>query len=466
MRVALAVTEGPHAGREFIFDAHDNFIVGRSKEAHFQLPQKDPHFSRIHFMVEVNPPNCRLLDMQSTNGTFVNGKRVRCIDLRDGDRIQGGKTTICFWISEPTPVCTQTFGEGNGSADSSDWPSVQTLQSMPTIPRRNPRAPTATQAEPARCVVCQREAAGPTKGAQLCDRCLAKSRDIPQTLPQYLLIRELGRGAMGVVHLAVHRESDAVVAVKTVVPEYSGSQQDIQRFLREAEIVKALRHPNVVGFLDLGALDDQLYFAMEYVQGVDAARLVKKHGPLSVADAAAATVRLLDGLEFAHQAGFVHRDVKPANLLISARTGEVKIADFGLARTYQNSCISGLTLTGEFGGTIAFMAPEQLTQYREAKPPVDQYSAGATLYYLLTGTFVYDFPKRVENQILMLLQKDPIPIQTRRPDLSDQLSRVVHRALQREPRKRFQSAAEMRARLEPFLASKPEGTVVAEKSIS
>lgn len=87
MRITLTVTEGPHAGQVFTFQEHDNFIVGRSKRAHFRLPLKDKYFSRIHFMVEVNPPHCRLMDMGSTNGTHVNGQKVTMADLKDGDQI-------------------------------------------------------------------------------------------------------------------------------------------------------------------------------------------------------------------------------------------------------------------------------------------------------------------------------------------------------------------------------------------
>ena len=106
--------------------------------------------------------------------------------------------------------------------------------------------------------------------------------------------------------------------------------------------------------------------------------------------------QMLAALEYAHARGYVHRDIKPANLLVTPRNGDevVRLADFGLARVYQASQLSGLTMTGDRGGTPAFISPEQITRFRECKPPVDQYAAGATLYYLLTGQFVYDFPRR------------------------------------------------------------------------
>src|SRR5208282_2667762 len=94
MRIILTVTAGPHKGQEFTFDRHDTFLVGRSKHAHFQLLSKDKYFSRVHFMMEVNPPQCRLIDMGSRNGTYVNGERVLAADLKDGDQIRAGHTIL------------------------------------------------------------------------------------------------------------------------------------------------------------------------------------------------------------------------------------------------------------------------------------------------------------------------------------------------------------------------------------
>jgi serine/threonine-protein kinase len=128
----------------------------------------------------------------------------------------------------------------------------------------------------------------------------------------------------------------------------------------------------------------------------------------------------------------------------------VKLADFGLARVYQNSPLSGLTLAGQFGGTVAFMAPEQITHFRDAQPSVDQYAIGATLYYLLTGRRVYDFPTEVEQQLLMILQSDPLPIRTRRKEIPARLADVIHRALARKPANRFADVEALRQDLLPF----------------
>jgi serine/threonine-protein kinase len=148
----------------------------------------------------------------------------------------------------------------------------------------------------------------------------------------------------------------------------------------------------------------------------------------------------------------VHRDIKPANLLVSAEpNGEVaRLVDFGLARVYQASKLSGLSMTGQVGGTVQFMAPEQITHFREAKPPVDQYAAAATLYNLLTGRYVHDFPKEFHRCIGMILQEDAVPICSRRADVPEGLAKVMQRALARQPEKRFADVTELRQGLLPF----------------
>src|SRR5262249_38544578 len=149
--------------------------------------------------------------------------------------------------------------------------------------------------------------------------------------------------------------------------------------------------------------------------------------------------QMLQALEFAHAQGFVHRDIKPANLLVGEEGGRevARLADFGLARVYQSTRLSGLTMLGDVGGSVPYMAPEQITRYREVKPPVDQYSAGAMLYRLLTGHYVYDFTGDRQRRFMKILQEDPVPLRSRRDDLPQELGDIIHHALAREPERRF-----------------------------
>jgi serine/threonine-protein kinase len=418
MQICLTVIEGPHQGQVFTFGGHDTFLVGRSKHAHFRLPHKDKYFSRIHFLMEVNPPRCRVVDMGSRNGTYVNGQKVSAIDLKDGDLITAGHTVLRIGLLQDSI----------------------TEDELPPLPREAlALAAPATVAGQATTPNTQRLAAG------------ASPVEIPvvQPIKGYHILRELGRGGMGVVYLAQRLADNSLVALKTIMPAMAASTHQLERFLREANILQKLDHPNIVRCLDLGECNGQLFFAMEYVQGTDAAQMLKKNGPLPIRTVVAMMNQLLKALEYAHALLFVHRDIKPSNLLVAQREqgAEVKLADFGLARVYQSSQLSGLTMTGEVGGSAAFMPPEQITQYREAKPPSDQYAAAATMYNLLTDRFVYDLPREIHHQFTKILTDNPVPIRRRRPEIPEALATAIHRALAREPQDRFADVREFRKAL-------------------
>jgi serine/threonine-protein kinase len=441
LQIRLEVTEGPHRGQAFTFAGHDTFLVGRSSRAHFRTPAKDEYFSRIHFMVEVNPPQCRLTDMGSKNGTYVNGRKAGSADLKDGDLIKAGTTVLRVSL---------TVGEG-----APEPPALAPAACLvtPTALPQPPAAPGLVVA-PGVCPVCAAPLAmaGAKPAPALCSACEAEAQGKAQPIKGYQIVRELGRGGMGVVYLALRMAHRTPVALKTITPAVAGVRAHVERFLREADILRRLAHPNIVACRDTGESAGQLYFAMDYVRGTDAARLLQEEGPLPVGRGVGLVCQLLEALAYAHAQGFVHRDVKPANVLVEAGEARevVRLADFGLARVYQASPLSGLTMRGDVGGTVAFMAPEQVTQFREAQPPVDQYAAGATLYTLLTDRHIYDLPEQFTDQILMLLQEDPVPIRARRPDLPAELAGVIHRALAREPGSRFADVGAMRQALLAF----------------
>jgi serine/threonine-protein kinase len=258
---------------------------------------------------------------------------------------------------------------------------------------------------------------------------------------------------MGVVYLALCEKRGDLVALKTIIPQVSVSQKDIQRFLREADILRQLSHPHIVAFREVGESSGRIYFAMDYVPGKDAARLVRENGGLlPIPRAVLLVCQMLEALQHAHDRKFVHRDIKPNNLLVKSADGRdfALLTDFGLGRVYQASRMSGLTMTGEFAGTLEFMAPEQITNFREAKPHTDQYAAGAAFYFLLTGFPPYDLSGRIEQRLLTILQDNPVPIRKRRPDIPPKLANVVHRALARDPNLRFPELNAMRTALDAW----------------
>jgi serine/threonine-protein kinase len=264
-------------------------------------------------------------------------------------------------------------------------------------------------------------------------------------IPGYRPLRVLGEGGMGVVYHAIRTADGVEVAVKMLKTAPGVGDAAVQRFLREARILGKLNHPHIVGFHETGAAGHDPYIVMEFVKGTDASTALKKDGPLPVRMAVAYACQLLDALEYAHGRGFVHRDVKPANMLIEERGGEriVKLADFGLARAYQASQLSGVTLPGDQGGTVAFMAPEQVTHFRDAKAPADQYAAAASIYQLLTDRYVFDFASGV-HPLIQILTDEPVPLRTRRKDVPATLAEAVHRALAKEPQERFTDVSAFR----------------------
>jgi serine/threonine-protein kinase len=257
---------------------------------------------------------------------------------------------------------------------------------------------------------------------------------------------------MGAVYLALETIGGKRVPLKTIISDTDSDPVVVERFLREAEILRQLDHPHIVQFQGMGEANGSFFFAMDYIPGTSADQLLKSDGPLPVRRAVRLICQTLEALEYAHAKGFVHRDIKPANLLISdpGQKESVRVADFGLARLYQHSQVSGLTMSGDWGGTVAYMPPEQITNFRDARPAADQYSTAATLYTLLTDKHVYDFPPRIAEQLALILNDDPVSIRSRRADLPAKLAQAVHRALAREPKHRFDHAGAMRNALLPF----------------
>ncbi len=457
LRVSLKVTAGPQKGRVFSFVGHDTFLIGRSKWAHFRLSSADRYVSRIHFVVEVNPPLCRLMDMGSRNGTMVNGNKVQQADLQNGDKVRVGRTVL------QVSFAPDAIARANRSPRQDPSSGVKPRAKPAGLPPL-PRARSAGFA-PGTCAACgipmpARVPEGGTREGPselpFCPACRTALRSRPQPIDGHVLIHELGHGAMGVVYLALCRRDSCLVALKTITTDADAPDVDarVARFLREAAILRQLEHPHVVRYHDLGEADGLPYLTMDYVLGKDAAQLLKEHGgPLPVPRAVGWACQVLEALEYTHARRFVHRDIKPSNVLVTTEGGRevVKLLDFGLARVYQATQLSGLTLTGEVGGTIGFLPPEQITNFRGALPATDQYAVGATLYYLLTNCYLFDFPAHPHERLLKILLDRPVPPAARRPDLPPGLCAVVERMLARELAERYPGVREARLALQPYL---------------
>ena len=208
----------------------------------------------------------------------------------------------------------------------------------------------------------------------------AHAATLPRQLGQYQLIEELGHGGMGYVYKALHTKLKRTVAVKLLPVDRQRLPQAVSRFHREMEAVGRVDHPNIVRAHDAGEADGQFFLAMEFVEGVTLASLVRRLGPLDVADACEVVRQAAIGLQHVHEHGLVHRDVKPSNLMLTT-TGVVKVLDLGLARLQVEEYGHGdATASSQIMGSADYMAPEQGSNPRDADARADVYSLGCTLF--------------------------------------------------------------------------------------
>jgi serine/threonine-protein kinase len=273
---------------------------------------------------------------------------------------------------------------------------------------------------------------------------------LPQ-VPGYEVEAVLGHGGMGVVYKARHLRLNRPVALKMLLAGPYARPEERGRFLREAEAVAGLRHPNIVQVHDSGELDGQPYFVMEFVEGGALARKLAGT-PLPARDAARLLATLADAVRVAHEGGIVHRDLKPANILLTA-DGTPKIADFGLARHFDGG--SALTLSGAPLGTPSYMAPEQaIGKGRQAGPATDIYALGAVLYEMLTGGPPFRAETAAETQLQVIYQ-EPVPPSRLNARVPRDLETICLTCLRKAPERRYATAAALADDLQRFQRGEP-----------
>jgi tRNA A-37 threonylcarbamoyl transferase component Bud32 len=269
---------------------------------------------------------------------------------------------------------------------------------------------------------------------------------------RYRLEERVATGGMGEVWRATDLVLERRVAVKLLRETLVDDPKVAERFRREALLAASLSHPSIAGVLDYVQEDGRPGIVMEYVEGETLADRLAREGPLAPAEAVRIATALLDALGAAHEAGIVHRDVKPGNVILT-RAGEVKLTDLGVARAASHTT---LTDTGMVVGTAHYLSPEQATG-RPATPASDLYAVGAILYEMLVGArpFEAETPLAVA---MKRLAEDPRPPRELRPDLPEPLERVVLRGLARDPDRRYRSARTMREALRAAVAPGGPGT--------
>ncbi|MFE1589085.1 protein kinase [Streptomyces sp. NPDC058737] len=373
--------------RAFVFREPAAFVVGRTQDCDLRAPAGDRQVSRRHCAFDIDPPTVRVRDLGSHNGTYVNGIRLaatapRPYELADGDEVRLGGVV----------VSVSSTGAGHAA------------------PHHPPPPVDATRAG------------------------------------DYTLVRKLGSGAQGSVHLARHEPSGELRALKMLRPDAVLRPELVHGFLREIRTTRTVRHPRLVAFQEAGSTGTRLFMACEYCDGGSLAqRVAEQGGRLMPEQGVALITQVLDGLAHLHgtrTAGaadgpeqappdrMVHRDVKPSNILLTGRRSapEVKVADFGLAKAFERAGLSGHTVTGALGGSFAFMPRSQIVNYKYAGPSVDVWAAAACLYWTLTGATPRDFPSGADPAEVVL--RAPVqPVRRRTHRIPGRLERLVDNVL-------------------------------------
>ncbi len=265
------------------------------------------------------------------------------------------------------------------------------------------------------------------------------------SLREYRLERELGHGGMGTVFEATHTRLNRQVAIKVLPPARMKNPESVRRFHREMQAVGNLDHRNIVRAYDAGEDDGQHFLVMEFVDGLDLSDVARRLGPLPIADACELIRKAAQGLEYAHQARLVHRDVKPSNIMATTN-GEVKVLDLGLALLDEShGANEELTSTGQVMGTLDYMAPEQLGDSHDVDCRADIYGLGATLYRLLTGQAPYANQRynTPPKKLMAIATKPYTPVSAHRDDVPKGLLTILDRMLAKNPDERFASAGEV-----------------------
>lgn len=388
MRIVLQVLEGPDADRVFTYDGYHSFTVGRpAVDGSSGVHPSDPYMSRPHFLLVIAGNECKIRDLDSSNGTWVNGERIEEATLRHGDWLKAGRSKMVFRVVESDSATTATRDVHQDSA---------------------------------------------AFGYELSDFDIISPVEAPSTTDVY--------------RARVH-DTGQEIALKLLDLGAPGQDQRIEYFLREISITSRLDHPNIVPVVSAGRSTDSLWLATAWVEGMDLGVLIEREGRLSVSDAVAVGTQTLDAVIEAHARDIVHRDLKPANILIRAPTSPIHavVADFGFAKSLRSELSPRLTASGQILGTPYFMSPEQVEDAKATGPTSDVFGVGATLYHALTRAWHYG--EFVGNIWKTIVTGQVVPLSSRRPDIPTDLALVIEKSLSRRQEDRFKTARHMRTAL-------------------
>jgi serine/threonine protein kinase/Tfp pilus assembly protein PilF len=282
---------------------------------------------------------------------------------------------------------------------------------------------------------------------------------IGKTVSHYKILDKIGQGGMGIVYKAADTKLKRTVALKFLPPELTRDSEAKERFTQEAQAAAALDHPNICTIHEIDEAEGQTFISMAYIEGQSLKERIES-GPMEVKEVLDIAVQVAEGLKEAHEKGIVHRDIKPGNILVTKK-GQVKITDFGLAKLEWGV---DLTKTAAIMGTVAYMSPEQ-AKGEKVDQRTDIWSWCAMLYEMLTQKLPFKSPKD-QATIYSILHEEPKPVSNLREDLPQNLERIIKKALEKEPSRRYQKVSEILGDMNALRAKLRDNSLETQKAES
>jgi len=511
-KITFEVMRGALSGRKFEYEGKQRIFIGRQEDCGIVVPENT--VSRYHCVLEMTPPEVKLQDFGSLNGTYLNGEKIGQRDretsfeqakdeyhqefiLHDGDVLGLGKSSELKLTIKAAEPCVQ-YGAALPRRHKSNGTGTEMERLASELSVQFAEEPADRQ-----CAGCGKTFIPAAEDNNLCPECLANRDKVVDALLAAMLfgagiqeekavgqspvegyekIKLLGRGGMGEVWKVRESGSGKCFALKTMLPEVAIDEKAKKIFLREAEIGKIIEHKNVVRSYQTGCANGEFYILMDLCEGGSADSLMaKKGGRLSLELATWITLQVLSGLDYVHNKdlsvpiqkkifkgtmdahGIVHRDFKPGNIFLSDTSDHpvAMVADFGMAKAFDTAGLSRMTKSGTVMGTPVFMPRQQAINFKYAKPEVDVWAAAAGYYNMLTGAFPKNFRPGI-NPWQIIVSESAVPIRQRDVDIPDKLAAVIDRALVEQPSIGYRTAASLSR---DIIAALPEKTKQAVSGV-